>query len=97
DWSSDVCSSDLFVNRSRFEFRAAEKDAEPVIQRFPGDITAQHVRNFLECCRSRKLPNADVYIGHRAAQAALLANQSYLERRRIRFDPQREEVLPFSA
>jgi hypothetical protein len=27
----------------------------------------------------------------------LLANQSYLERRRIRFDPQREEVLPFSA
>jgi predicted dehydrogenase len=87
----------LFVNRNRYEFRAAEKGAEPVIQRFPGDITDRHVRNFLECCRSRKRPNADVYIGHRAAQAALLANQSYLERRRIRFDPQREEVLPFSA
>jgi predicted dehydrogenase len=87
----------LFVNRNRYEFRAAEKDAEPVIQRFPGDITDRHVRNFLECCRSRKRPNADVYIGHRAAQAALLATQSYLERRRIRFDPQREEVLPFSA
>jgi hypothetical protein len=38
-----------------------------VIARFPGDITAQHVQNFLECCHSRKLPNADVYIGHRAA------------------------------
>jgi predicted dehydrogenase len=87
----------LFINRNRYEFRAAEKGAQPVIQRFPGDITAQHVRNFLECCRSRKQPNADVYIGHRAAQAALLANQSYLERRRIRFDPQSEEVLPFSA
>jgi len=87
----------LFINRNRYEYRAAEKGAQPVIQRFPGDITAQHVRNFLECCRSRKLPNADVYIGHRAAQAALLANQSYLEKRRIRFDPQREEVLPFSA
>jgi predicted dehydrogenase len=87
----------LFVNRNRYEFRAAEKGAEPVIQRFPGDITDQHVRNFLDCCRSRKQPNADVYIGHRAAQAALLANQSYLEKRRIRFDPQREEVLPFSA
>ena len=87
----------LFVNRNRYEFRAAEKGAEPVIQRFPGDITDQHVRNFLDCCRSRKMPNADVYIGHRAAQAALLANQSYLEKRRIRFDPQREEVLPFSA
>ena len=87
----------LYINRNRYEFRAVEKGAEPVIQRFPGDITGQHVRNFLDCCRSRKLPNADVYIGHRAAQAALLANQSYLEKRRIRFDPQREEVLPFSA
>jgi hypothetical protein len=87
----------LFVNRNRYEFHAAQKGAEPVIQRFPGDITAQHVQNFLECCRSRKLPNADVYIGHRAAQAALLAVQSYVEKRRIRFDPQSEEVLPFSA
>jgi predicted dehydrogenase len=87
----------LFVNRNRYEFRAADKGAEPVIQRFPGDITGQHVRNFLDCCRSRKRPNADVYIGHRAAQAALLANQSYMEKRRIRFDPEREEVLPFSA
>ena len=87
----------LFINRNRYEFHPAEKGAEPVIQRFPGDITSEHVRNFLDCCRSRKLPNADVYIGHRAAQAALLANQSYLERRRIRFDPVREEVLPFSA
>ncbi len=87
----------LFVNRNRYEFRAAGNNGEPVTRRIPGDITGQHVRNFLECCRSRKLPNADVYIGHRAAQAALLANQSYLERRRIRFDPQREEVLPFSA
>jgi predicted dehydrogenase len=90
-------SGRLYINRNRYEFRATEKGAEPVIQRFPGDITAQHVRNFLDCCRSRKLPNADVYIGHRAAQAALLANQSYLEKRRIRFDTQREEVLPFSA
>lgn len=87
----------LFVNRNRYEFRSAEKGAEPVIRRIPGDITDQHVHNFLECCRSRKLPNADVYIGHRAAQAALLANQSYLEKRRIRFDPESEEVLPFSA
>ena len=87
----------LFIDRHRYEFRSSEKGAKPVVRFIPGDITAQHVRNFLDCCRSRKLPYADVYIGHRAAQAALLANQSYLERRRIRFDPEREEVLPFSA
>ena len=87
----------LFTDRHRYEFRSSEKGAQPVVRFIPGDITAQHVRNFLDCCRSRKLPYADVYIGHRAAQAALLANQSYLEKRRIRFDPEREEVLPFSA
>jgi predicted dehydrogenase len=87
----------LFVDRHHYEFRAAEKNAAPLERHIPGDITDAHVRNFLDCCRSRKQPNADVYIGHRAAQAALLANQSYLERRRIRFDPQSEEVLPYSA
>jgi predicted dehydrogenase len=87
----------LFINRNRYEYHSADKGVEPIIQRFPGDITSQHVVNFLDCCRSRKLPNADVYIGHRASQAALLANKSYLEKRRIRFDPASEEVLPFSA
>ena len=87
----------LFINRNRYEFRSAQKNAPPVIERFPGDITNQHVLNFLDCCRSRRRPNADVYIGHRAAQAALLANQSHVEKRRIRFDPNSEQILPFSA
>jgi len=65
-----------------------------VIAKFPGDITQQHVRNFLDCCRTRKLPNGDVYIGHRSAQACLLAVQAYEERRTLHFDEQREEVLP---
>jgi predicted dehydrogenase len=87
----------LLVTRNRYKFHSAEQGAPPVIQLFPGDITEQHVNNFLECRRSRKAPNADVYIGHRSAQAALLAAESYVEKRRIGFDPQREEVLPFSA
>lgn len=87
----------LLINRNRYEFHTGEKDAEPVVQRFPGDITDDHVRNFLDCCRTRKLPNADAYIGHRSCQAVLLANQSYLEKRRISFDPEREEVLPLGA
>ena len=84
----------LYVNRNRYEFHPAGKGAEPVIAKFPGDITQQHVRNFLDCCRTRKLPNGDVYIGHRSAQACLLAVQAYEERRTLHFDEQREEVLP---
>jgi hypothetical protein len=44
--------------------------------------------------RSRKLPNADVLIGHRSAQASHLANISYVQKRRNDFDPLREETLP---
>ncbi len=84
----------LFINRNRYEFHPAGKGAEPVIAKFPGDITQEHVHNFLDCCRTRKLPNGDVYFGHRSAQACLLAVQSYEEQRTLRFDAQREEVLP---
>src|SRR5215472_62422 len=51
-------------------------------------------QRFLECCRSRKLPNGDVALGHRSAQAAHLGNLSYEQGRRIHFDPDREIVLP---
>jgi predicted dehydrogenase len=84
----------LFINRNRYEFTPAGKGATPIVQKFPGDITLDHVKNFLDCCRTRKRPNADVWTGHRASQAMLLANQSYLEKRQIRFDGDREEVLP---
>ena len=61
----------------------------------PGDITADHVRNFLDCVKSRKLPAADAAIAAVSVLPPLLAVQSYLEQRRIRFDPVRAEVLPF--
>jgi hypothetical protein len=40
------------------------------------------------------LPNGDVLIGHRSAQASHLANIAYLEKRRIEFDQVREVILP---
>ncbi|MBK9167689.1 MAG: hypothetical protein IPM24_09520 [Bryobacterales bacterium] len=57
-------------------------------------MTLDHVKNFLDCVRSRKLPNGDVLIGHRSAQASHLGNIAYLERRRLNFDTTREELLP---
>jgi len=85
----------LFVNRNRWEFTPAGRGAEPVKRSIPGDITADHVRNFLDCCKSRKLPNADAAIAAVSILPPLLAVQSYEEQRRVRFDPVRLEVLPF--
>lgn len=84
----------LFVNRNRYEFTPAGRGATPIGLRIPGDITADHVRNFLDCCKSRKLPNADAAIAAISVLGPLLAVQSYLEKRRLRFDPDRLEVYP---
>lgn len=59
-----------------------------------GSMDQDHIRNFLECVVSRKLPNGDVLVGHRSAQASHLGNIAYLEKRRIAFDPMREQILP---
>ncbi len=85
----------LWIDRSRYEFHPAGKNAQPVIVKASEtDMTQDHVNNFLECVRSRKLPNGDVLIGHRSAQASHLGNIAYLQKRRLAFDPIREEILP---
>ncbi len=84
----------LFVNRNKWVYTPAEKGAQPEEKQIPGDITLDHARNFLECCKSRKLPNGDVGLAAISVIPPLLGVQSYLEKRRIKFDPDRLEVLP---
>jgi len=92
----EMCGTEgrLWISRGRFEFQSAGKGAQPVIVKSDGNQTIHHVNNFVDCCRTRKLPNGDVLIGHRSAQASHLGNIAYVQKRRIRFDPLREEILP---
>jgi predicted dehydrogenase len=85
----------LYIDRGRYEYLPAGRGAKPVEVKGPAyDFTLDHVKNFLECCRSRKKPNCDVYDGHRSAMASHLGNISYVQKRRLNFDPAREEILP---
>ena len=52
-----------------------------------------HVRNFLDCIRSRERPNGDVEIGYRAVRSSHLGNIAYREDRKIRFQPDTQRVL----
>jgi predicted dehydrogenase len=93
----EICGTQgkLYIDRGRFEFLSAERGATPVVVQAPKhDMTLDHVKNFLDCVASRKLPNGDVLIGHRSAQASHLGNIAYLQKRRLDFDPVREEILP---
>ena len=49
----------------------AARNATPVVVKAFSNIDKDHVQNFLDCLKSRKLPNGDVLVGHRSAQAAV--------------------------
>lgn len=84
----------LYIDRRRYEFRPLGRDAKPVEVMASSNLDLDHIQNFLDCVKSRKLPNGDVLIGHRSAQASHLGNIAYMEKRRIDFDPIREEIMP---
>lgn len=52
--------------------------------------TANHVRNFLDCIRSREKPTADVEIGHRSTTFSLIANISQQVGMRLEWDAENE-------
>ena len=85
----------LLIDRRRYAFYSREKGAEPVVVTATAGIDMDHVGNFLDCVKSRELPNGDVLAGHRSAQASHLGNLAYIQKRRIDFDTAREEILPF--
>jgi predicted dehydrogenase len=95
----------LWITRGRYEYHSVPSSTSPAPAPAPGpppptavvqasgNMDQDHVKNFLECVVSRKQPNGDVLIGHRSAQASHLGNIAYLEKRRIAFDPVREQIL----
>jgi predicted dehydrogenase len=84
----------LFIDRGRFDFTPAGRNQQTTTVKAEGSLDQHHVNNFIDCMKSRKNPNGDVLIGHRAAQASHLANIAWVQQRRIKFDPLREEILP---
>ena len=62
----------------------------------PGSSDEQfdlHVRNFLDCIKSRQRPIADVEGGHQATTACHLANISLRVGRKIKWDAEKERIL----
>ena len=97
----EFCGSQgrLMISRARYEYfevpaGGGRISPTPVATvQASGDLDKDHMQNFVDCVKSRKLPNGDVLIGHRSAQASHLGNFAYLEKRRINFDPVREQVF----
>jgi predicted dehydrogenase len=76
------------------QFQPAKPRIEP--EEKPGtkgtDLTVQHIRNFLDCLKSRQRTHCDMETGHRSTTFALLANISLATKSRIDWDPKAERI-----
>ena len=56
------------------------------------DGTVPHIRNFLDCVKSRRTPTANIRVAVEAARAAHLGNMALKQDRRIRWNAQQERI-----
>jgi len=91
----------LFVDRQGLEiFPETRKSGETTVDRTQAlkvensnQHHLDHMKNFIDCVRSRATPVADIEIGHRSTTTALLGNIAYRTGRRIEWDGARERIV----
>lgn len=75
------------------QFQDGGRKAEAVeVKVNEGDVTVAHLRNFLDCVKSRRRPNADVEDGHRSTTIAHLGNIALETKSRIEWDSALERI-----
>jgi hypothetical protein len=82
-----IVRGDFFPDRPELK-----KGAPDMMKEGPGE-DVPHIRNFFECMRTRKRPNADVEIGHRSNTVCHLVNICRDLGRRLRWDPKAEKFI----
>jgi hypothetical protein len=55
--------------------------------------TFNHVKNWMECVKSRKQPNAPVEAGYQHSIANIMATAAWRTGMRVTFDPVKQEVM----
>ncbi|HRQ48899.1 MAG TPA: Gfo/Idh/MocA family oxidoreductase [Agriterribacter sp.] len=57
------------------------------------DLTLSHVRNWMECVRSRRQPNAPIEAGYNHAIAVIMSNAAYRTGQKVTFNEKTQEVM----
>jgi len=84
----------LRVSRGKIESEPADILKEPIGEKdFRVYPSTNHRRNWIDCIRSRKQAICTAEIGHRSATVCHLANIGYRLRRKLKWDPVREEFV----
>jgi predicted dehydrogenase len=70
--------------------------AEPMVvsANTGGDkLTSNHIRNWMECIRSRKQPNAPVEAGYSHSIATIMTNAAVITGQKVTFDENKQEIM----
>ncbi len=86
------------VEATAYAWLARSEPASLITSQFPNgtlrfDASAAHVRNFLDCVRTRRDPVAPVEVGHRSASLCHLGNLAIRLGRNIKWDPDRQQII----
>jgi predicted dehydrogenase len=84
----------IFLNSDGYEIVPEKRPAnlEPTKVKPSGAPHPQHVRNFLDCMKSRQKPVLDVETGHHVSSVAHLGNIAYRTGHKITWDPVKEKI-----
>jgi predicted dehydrogenase len=91
----------IFVNRGRLTGKPIEdlSDADKewldqeVIKLYKGKEPGNHMRNFFDCVKDRTQPISDGFTHHRTMTACHLSNIALLLKRKLRWDPAKEDFV----
>jgi hypothetical protein len=76
------------------EMRLSEVEQIAASANTGGDrLTSNHVRNWMECVRSRKTPNAPVEAGYSHSIANIMTNAAVHTGEKVTFDEKTQEVM----
>lgn len=81
------------ISRGVYEYRPNGGEKVRVDEPKGRGDTKEHLRNWLQCIRTRETPAADMEIGHRSASACHLGNIARWLGRKITWDPEKEEFV----
>jgi predicted dehydrogenase len=84
----------LYLTDAGFEILSERRKAAEEPKRFPGsgDARPAHVRNFLDCMKSRKAPVENLEVGHHVSTVSHLGNVAFRAGRKIYWDAANERV-----
>lgn len=96
-WGVQWCGSEgsIILNDQGYEIIAERKKESLDSEKRPGTGNPHfaHVRNFLDCVKSRKQPVLNLEIGHHVSNLAALGNISYRTGRAVRWDAVNEKII----